>query len=57
MLFFFILGYLGLSGFLVLGLLWASHKGDSVQIHTTPEDLLMPHEPRPARRTAMDVEV
>jgi hypothetical protein len=57
MLFFFILGYLGLSGFLVLGLLWASHKGDSVQIHTTPEDLLMPHEPRPARRAAMDVEV
>jgi hypothetical protein len=38
----------GNSQFLVLGLLWASHKGDSVQLHTTPEDLLMPHEPRPA---------
>jgi hypothetical protein len=48
MLLFFILGYLGLSGLFVLGLLWASRKGDSVQIHPAPDDPLMPHEHRPA---------
>jgi hypothetical protein len=44
MLLFFILGYLGLSGFVVLGLLWASHKGDCVQIHRAPDETPMPHE-------------
>jgi hypothetical protein len=52
MLLFFILGYLGLSGFLVLGLMWARHKGDSVQIRPAPDDTPRPpeHHPAPAPR-------
>jgi hypothetical protein len=38
MLFFFILGYLVLSGLLVLGLLWASRRGDSRYIRLAPDD-------------------
>jgi hypothetical protein len=52
MLLFFILGYLGVSGFIVLGLMWASHKGDSVQIHAAPDDTLRAPEDRIARVAA-----
>jgi len=46
LLFFIILGYLGLTGFVILRLLRASRKGDS-QIHPTPDDPLMPLEDDP----------
>jgi hypothetical protein len=42
MLLFFIVGYLGLSGLLVLGMMWASHKGD-LQMHAISDDLLLEH--------------
>jgi hypothetical protein len=44
MLLWFILGYLILSVFLILGLMWARRKGDSVQIDPTLEDAPLPHE-------------
>jgi hypothetical protein len=50
----FLAGYLGLTGFLMMGLLWASRKGDAVRIAPEPSDpspdaALYPVPTRPAK--------
>jgi hypothetical protein len=52
MLLFFILGYLVLSGLLVLSLLWAGRRGDSRYIRPTPDDTQRTPEQHPVRLAA-----